>query len=62
MEMRMLRWSLWLTMKDRIRNEEVRRRAGVVKITVKIRKARMRWLGHVCRREEDQAIRMVHEM
>ena len=36
-EMRMLRWSFRLTLKDRIKNEEVRRRAGVVNIKEKMK-------------------------
>ena len=32
---------------EKIRNEEIRERAGVANISEKIREARLRWLGHV---------------
>ncbi|KIH47114.1 hypothetical protein ANCDUO_22830 [Ancylostoma duodenale] len=51
MDMRMLRWSMGVTLKDRISNEVVRSTFGVAPITDKIREARLRWFGHVQRRE-----------
>ena len=42
----------------KIRNEEIRARAGVANISQKIIEARLRWLGHVDRKtEEDVVIR-----
>lgn len=35
-EMKMLRWILGVTLNDRLRNEEIRRRSGVVRITEKL--------------------------
>ncbi|EYC25573.1 hypothetical protein Y032_0011g1280 [Ancylostoma ceylanicum] len=51
MEMRMLRWSMGLTLKDRVSNEMVRSAFGVAPIIDKMREARLRWFGHVLRRE-----------
>jgi len=46
-EMRMLRWILGLTLKDRKRNDDIRRIIGVACITDKVREAKMRWYGHI---------------
>ncbi|EYC23525.1 hypothetical protein Y032_0015g2702 [Ancylostoma ceylanicum] len=52
LEMRMLIWSMGVTLKDKVPNEVVRFTFGVAPITDKMREARLRWFGHVCRREE----------
>ena len=51
--MRMLRWILGLTLRDKKRNDDIRRILGVACITDKVREARLRWFGYVQRREED---------
>jgi hypothetical protein len=38
-------------------NEEIRRRCDVVDIAEKIREARLRWYGHVIRRDEGELAR-----
>ncbi|EYC09854.1 hypothetical protein Y032_0058g2857 [Ancylostoma ceylanicum] len=53
MKMWMLRWSMGVTMKDKVPNEVVRNTFGVAPITDEMREARLRWFGHVCRREEE---------
>jgi hypothetical protein len=35
-------------------NEEIRRRCGVVDIAKKVRAAKLRWYGHVIRRDEGE--------
>ncbi|XP_013866635.1 uncharacterized protein LOC106519479 [Austrofundulus limnaeus] len=50
-EMKMLRFSLGVTRVDKIRNDCIRRTAYVSCVGDKIRKARLRWFGHVQRRE-----------
>ena len=60
-EMRMLRWILGLTLRDRKRNDDIRRIIGVACITDKIREARLRWYGHVQRREEDDCVKRILE-
>ena len=43
---------------EKTRTEEIRARPGVVNISEKIREARLRWLGHVERKaEEDVAMK-----
>ena len=51
-ELKMLRWALGVTRKDKIRNEYVRGTAKIAKLGDKLRNARLRWYGHVKRRED----------
>ena len=48
--MRMLRWMMGIKQIEKMRNEDIRVRAGVANISQKIREARLRWLGHVVRK------------
>ena len=50
-ELKMVRWALGVTRKDKIRNEYVRGNAKIAKLGDKLRNARLRWYGHVKRRE-----------
>ncbi|KAK3510925.1 hypothetical protein QTP70_027101 [Hemibagrus guttatus] len=50
-ELKMLRLSLGVTRLDRIRNEYIRGTAHVGRLGDKVREARLRWFGHVQRRE-----------
>ncbi|KAI5100192.1 von Willebrand factor A domain-containing protein 5A isoform X4, partial [Silurus meridionalis] len=50
-ELKMLRFSLGVTTMDRIRNEFIRGTAHVGCFGDKVRKARLRWFGHVQRRD-----------
>ncbi|KAK3516099.1 hypothetical protein QTP70_005395 [Hemibagrus guttatus] len=50
-ELTMLRFSLGVTRLDRIRNEYIRGTAHVGRLGDKVREARLRWFGHVQRRE-----------
>ena len=61
-EMRMLRRIRGVTLRDRMRSEDIRRELRVESITAKIRTARLRWYGHVRRMEENNWVRRVMEM
>ncbi|KAK3509768.1 hypothetical protein QTP70_009101 [Hemibagrus guttatus] len=50
-ELQMLRFSLGVTRLDRIRNEYIRGTAHVGRLGDKVREARLRWFGHVQRRD-----------
>ena len=60
-EMRMLRWILGLTLRDKKRNDDIRRILGVACIMNKVWEARLRWFGHVQRREEEDCVRRILE-
>ena len=50
-ELKMVRWALGVTKKDKIRKEYVRGIAKIAKLGDKLRNARLRWYGPVKRRE-----------
>ena len=50
-EMRMLRWMSGVTKMDRIRNERIRGTTKVGEISKKVQESRLKWYGHVSRRE-----------
>ena len=57
--LKMLRFSLGVTRIDRIRNEYIRGTEQVGKIGDRAREARLRWFGHVQRRDEEYVGRRV---
>ncbi|KAK3542667.1 hypothetical protein QTP86_032413 [Hemibagrus guttatus] len=61
-ELKMLRFSLGVTRLDRIRNEYIRGTALVGRLGDKVREARLRWFGHVQRRESEYIGRRMLDM
>ena len=61
-ELKMVRWALGVTRKDKIRNEYMRGTAKIAKLRDKLQNARLRWYGHVKRREEDYVRKRMMEM
>ena len=51
-ELKMLRFSLGVTRMDKIRNEYIRGTAQVGRFGGKTREARLRWYGHVLRKDD----------
>ena len=51
-ELKMLRFSLGVTRMDKIRNEYIRGTAQVGKFGGKTREARLRWYGHLRRKDD----------
>ena len=51
-EMRMVRWMCRVSLCDRKRNEDLLQSMGLVRIGQVMRISRLRWYGHVARREE----------
>lgn len=60
-EMRMLRRIKGVTLRDRERSADIRRELRVSDINEKVREIRMRWYGHVRRRNEGHPARMAME-
>ena len=52
-ELKMLRFSFGVTRMDKIKNEFIRGTAQVRKIGDKVREARLRWYGHMQRRNAE---------
>ena len=61
-EMKMLRFAMEVTRKDKIRNEHIRSTVKVERLGMKMRESRMRWYGHVMRRDQEYVGRKMMEM
>ena len=61
-EMKMCRWACGPTLRYHVRNDNIRERLKVESITERCRKARLRWFGHVKRRDQDYVGRKTLEM
>ena len=59
-EMKMLRFAMGVTRKDKIRNEHIR--STVERLGMKMREGRLRWYGHVMRRDQEYVGRKMMEM
>ena len=61
-EMKMLRFVMGVTRKDKIRNEYIRGTVKVEQLGMKMREGRLRWYGHVMKRDQEYVGRRVIEM
>ena len=61
-ELKMVRWALGVTRKNKIRNKYERRTAKIAKLGDKLWNTRLRWYGHVKRREEGYVRKRMMEM
>ncbi|KAL6517417.1 hypothetical protein OROMI_033118 [Orobanche minor] len=61
-EMRMLRWSCGCTLLDKIPNGVFRYALEVAPISAKAREGRLRWFGHVRRRQASAPVRRVESL
>ena len=61
-EMKMLRFAMGVTRKDKIRNENIRSTVKVEQLGMKMREGRLRWYGHVMRRDQEYVGRKMMEM
>jgi hypothetical protein len=52
-DMRMIRWMCGVSLTDRIHSEDLRDLVGVEPIGEVYRRNRLRWFGHVERKEDD---------
>ena len=61
-EMKMLRFTMGVTRKDKIRKEHIRSTVKVERLGMKMREGRLRWYRHVMRRDQEYAGRKMMEM
>ena len=61
-EMKMLRFAMGVTRKDKIRNEYIRGTVKVERLEMKMREGRLRWYGHVMRRDQEYVRKKIMEM
>ena len=61
-EMKMLRFAMGVTIKDKIRNEHIRSTVKVERLGMKMKEGRLRWYGHVMRRDQEYIGRKMMEM
>ena len=61
-EMKMLRFAMGVTRKDKIRNEYIRSTVKAERLGMKMREGRLRWYGHVMRRNQECVGRKMMEM
>ena len=61
-EMRMLKWMTGVTKLTRIRNERIRETTKVGEISKKVQESRLKWYGHVLRREDENVGKRVMAM
>ena len=59
---KMLRFAMGVTRKDKIRNEYIRGTVKVERLGMKMREDRLRWFGHVMRRDQEYVGRKMMEM
>ena len=61
-EIKMLRFAMGVTRKDKIRNEYIRSTLKVERLGMKMREGRLRWYGHVMRRDQEYVGKKMMEM
>ena len=61
-ERKMLRFAMGVTREDKIRNEYIRGTVKVERLEMKMREGRLRWYGHVMRRDQEYVGKKVMEM
>ena len=61
-EMKTLRFAMGVTRKDKIRNEYIKSTVKVERLGMKMREGRLRWYGHVMRRDQEYVGRKMIEM
>ena len=61
-EMKMLRFAMGVTRKDKIRNEHIRSTLKVQRLGMKMREGRLGWYEHVMRRDQEYVGKKMMEM
>ena len=61
-EKKMLRFAMGVMRKDKIRNEYIRSTVKIELLGIKMRECRLRWYGHVMRRDQEYVGRKMMEL
>ena len=61
-EIKMLRFAIGVTRKDKIRNEYIRNTVKVEQLEMKMGEGRLRWYGNIMRRDQEYVGRRVLQM
>ena len=61
-EIKMLRFAMGVTRKDKIRNDYIKSIVKVERLGMKMKEGRRRWYGHVMRRDQEHVGRKMMEM
>ena len=61
-EMKMLRFAMGVTRKDKIRNQHIRSIVKLERLGMKMKEGRLRWYGHVMRRDQEYVGRKMMEI
>jgi len=60
-EMRMVRWMCNVKVKDKVRSKELRERLGIGDIIFILQQNRLRWYGHMLRKEDSDWVKKCME-
>ena len=58
-EMRMVRWLCGVSLRDRVPNAELRKRMGIESVSDAVKQNRLRWLGHVLQKDDDDWVKKI---
>ena len=61
-EMKMLKFAMGVTRKDKVRNKYIRGTVKVQRLGMKMREGRLRWYGHVMKRDQEYVGRKMIKM
>ena len=61
-EMSMIRWMCGVTLRGRFSSEELRAQLGIKSILDILRQRRLRWFGHVKRRDDNSWLQKIHNL
>ena len=59
--MRMVMWMCGVKLKNRVSNKELRERLGIVDIASLLQQNRLRWYGHVLRKDDNDWVKKCME-
>ena len=59
MEMRMVRWTCGVLLRDRVPSAELRERMGIESVSDAMKQNRLRWLRHVLQKDDDNWVKQI---